>query len=107
MSTPQKIQIQLPLGCGVVSHLRAAALQAARRGDVERADAAELEFIRRTRLHLVTIDGRDLPGSPQRVLRGFGKAGRLAIEWCTIDGTKYTDIDGKEIANDEAVQDPG
>lgn len=89
---------QMLLGEGEAEHLPAAALRAARRGDAARADDAELEFIRRTQFGIELKDGRVAIGVPRRLVRGHGEAGRLAVEWCTIDGTfHYTDIDGKEL----------
>lgn len=97
---------QRVLGEGDVEHLPAAALQAAKRGNVARADDAELEYIRRTQFGVKLADGEAVLGVPQRIVRGYGAAGRLAVEWCTMDGTKYANIDGQEITHAQGQSQP-
>jgi hypothetical protein len=80
-----------------IMHLPGVALAAARKGNVDRADAVELAHIRRTQTGVTLADGRVQFGTPQRLIRAYGQAGQLAVEWCTMDGMVYTDIDGKEI----------
>ena len=80
----------------ITESLKRAARQAALRGNITRADRVELEHIRRTIDTITLRDGEEVEAEPVRLVRGYGPTGRLAVEWCTIDGTRYTDIDGKE-----------
>lgn len=83
--------------CATVN-LPGLALSEAKAGNSKIADAVELEHIKRTQLGVTTKDGQARAGNPKRLIRGYGPTGRLAVEWCTMDGTiYYADIDGKEI----------
>lgn len=85
-----------------LSRLRAEAAAAAAAGLHALADNAELLYIRATQAGVTRLDGSASLGVPARLVRGYGPAGRLAVEWSTIDGTIFTDTDGKEINCDQA-----
>lgn len=71
--------------------------KAAKSGNSTLADQAELAYIKATKSTVVRCDGSTCQAVPTRIIRGFGSAGRLAVEWQIAYDTVYTDIDGKEL----------
>lgn len=91
------LDLTAPMEQARLDRLARAAAQAAHRGNVARADLAELEAIRTKFSGFTSLDGEEVSGQPVRLVRGFGQAGVLAVEWLTVDGVRYTDIEAKEI----------